>query len=59
MKIILICGMSGTGKTTIVKKIYEQYSDKYNVVCSYTDRQKRITRFYSGDSLGHVRFLLI
>ena len=48
MKIILICGMSGTGKTTIVKKIYEQYSDKYNVVCSYTDRQKR-----SSNEWGH------
>lgn len=49
MKIILICGMSGSGKTTIVKKLYEQHSDKYNVVCSYTDRQKR-----EFDEWGHV-----
>ena len=49
MKNVLICGMSGVGKTAIVKKLYEQYKDKYNVVCSYTDREKE--KKMSGDIL--------
>lgn len=49
MKNVLICGMSGVGKTTIVKNLYEQYKDKYNVVCSYTDREKR-----EKDEWGHT-----
>lgn len=39
MKILLIAGASGSGKSTIAKKLCE--NDKYNLVCSYTDRSKR------------------
>ena len=42
MKIILITGMSGSGKTVIAKKMCEKYKDKYNFVNSYTDRGQRV-----------------
>lgn len=40
MKIILLLGQSGTGKTTISKELSKN-TDKYNFVYSYTDRPKR------------------
>ena len=40
MKIILITGMSGVGKTTIAKKLCKN-NDKYNFIFSYTDRVVR------------------
>lgn len=49
MKIVLICGMSGVGKTTIAQKLCEKYDDKYNFVSSYTDRKKR-----NKDEWGHT-----
>ena len=39
MKILLITGMSGSGKSTIAKKLCE--NNRYNLICSYTDRPKR------------------
>ena len=39
MKILLITGQSGSGKTTIAKKLCE--NDKYHFVNSYTDRELR------------------
>ena len=39
MKIILITGMSGSGKTTIAKELCKD--DRYNFVASYTDRPMR------------------
>lgn len=41
MKIVLISGMSKSGKTAICKNLCERYPDKYHFVQSYTDRQKR------------------
>lgn len=41
MKIVLISGMSGVGKTTICKNLCERYDDKFNFVNSYTDRERR------------------
>ena len=49
MKIILITGMSGAGKTSIAKNLCKRYPDKYNFVQSYTDRQKR-----EKDEWGHT-----
>lgn len=40
MKIVLITGMSGAGKTAICKNLCERY-DKFNFVFSYTDRDMR------------------
>ena len=49
MKIVLITGMSKSGKTSICKNLCERYPDKYNFVQSYTDRQKR-----EKDEWGHT-----
>ena len=49
MKIILMCGMSGSGKTTIAKKLCEKYNERYNFIFSYTDRGKR-----NKDEWGHI-----
>lgn len=49
MKIVLISGMSGVGKTTIAKNLCERYPDKYNFVHSYTDRDMR-----EKDEWGHT-----
>lgn len=47
MKIVLIAGMSGSGKTTIAKELCE--NDKYNFIFSYTDRPVR-----EQDEWGHT-----
>lgn len=39
MKIVLITGMSGSGKTTIAQELCKD--DKYNFIASYTDRPMR------------------
>lgn len=39
MRIILITGMSGSGKTTIAKELCKD--DRYNFIASYTDRPMR------------------
>lgn len=39
MKIVFLTGMSGSGKSTIAKELCK--NDKYNLICSFTDRQKR------------------
>lgn len=44
MKIVLIAGVSGSGKTTICKDLIERYKDKYHYVDSYTDRQRRSSK---------------
>jgi guanylate kinase len=44
MKIVLISGVSGSGKTTICKDLIERYSDKYNFINSYTDRERRTSK---------------
>ena len=41
MKIVLITGMSGVGKTTIAQNLCERYPNKFNFVFSYTDRPLR------------------
>ncbi|MBR3208747.1 MAG: hypothetical protein IKF82_00605 [Bacilli bacterium] len=40
MKILLICGESGVGKSTIAHNL-GQYATKYKLIKSYTDRPKR------------------
>ena len=40
MKIVLISGASGTGKTAICQNLCERY-DKFHFVDSYTDRDMR------------------
>ena len=40
MDIVLLCGVSGVGKSTIAKELCK-ISDKYNLICSYTDRPQR------------------
>lgn len=49
MKIVLISGMSGTGKTSIAKNLCERFPDKYNFIHSYTDRGLR-----ESDEWGHT-----
>ena len=49
MKIVLISGMSGTGKTSIAKNLCERYPDRYNFIHSYTDRGMR-----TQDEWGHT-----
>lgn len=49
MKIVLITGMSGTGKTSIAKNLCERYTNKYNFIQSYTDRGQR-----EKDEWGHT-----
>lgn len=46
-KILLIVGASGSGKTSVVEKLEEQYGLKS--VCSYTTREKR-----NEDEYGHI-----
>ena len=48
MKIILITGMSGSGKTSICKNLCQRFPNKYHFVNSFTDRQKR-----EKDEWGH------
>ena len=45
MKIILLAGQSGSGKTSIGRELAKN-EDKYNFVHSYTDRQMRETNEY-------------
>ena len=47
MKIVLITGMSGSGKTTIAQELCKR--DKYNYIASYTDRPMR-----EKDEWGHI-----
>lgn len=47
MKIILLTGDSGTGKTTVAKELSKDI--KYNVIQSYTDRPMR-----NGQEWGHT-----
>lgn len=47
MKIILITGMSGSGKTTIAKELCQD--DRYHFIDSYTDRPTR-----EEDEFGHT-----
>lgn len=49
VKIILLTGMSGSGKTSIAKNLCERYPDRYNFVHSYTDRGMR-----DKDEWGHT-----
>lgn len=49
MKILLICGDSMTGKTTIMKKLCQTYPYLYHPIMSYTTRPKR-----SEDEYGHI-----
>lgn len=49
MEILLICGESMTGKTTIMKELCRQYPNIYNPIMSYTTRPKR-----SEDEYGHI-----
>ncbi len=49
MKIVLIAGDSGTGKTTLSRILCQQYPDIYNFINSYTDREKRDI-----DEWGHL-----
>lgn len=39
--IILLNGLSGSGKSSIAKKLVELYPDKYNIILSYTTRLQR------------------
>ena len=48
MKIVLIAGDSGTGKTTLSRILCQQYPDIYNFINGYTDREQRDT-----DEWGH------
>ena len=45
MKIILLAGQSGSGKTSVGRELAKN-EDKYNFVHSYTDRQMRETNEY-------------
>lgn len=47
MKVLLLVGDSGVGKTTIAKELCK--NDKYNYIASYTDREKRFDKEW-----GHV-----
>lgn len=49
MKILLLCGDSMTGKTTIMKELYRRYPTLYNPIMSYTTRPKR-----SENEYGHT-----
>ena len=49
MKIVLISGMSGAGKTSIAQNLCERHPEKYNFVQSYTDRKQR-----KKDEWGHT-----
>lgn len=49
MKIVLIAGDSGTGKTTLSRILCQQYPDIYNFINSYTDREMRDI-----DEWGHL-----
>ena len=41
MNVLLLNGTSGVGKTTIAKKLVEMFPSKYNIIRSYTTRQRR------------------
>lgn len=41
MRILLLNGTSGVGKTTIAKKLVEMFPSKYHIIKSYTTRQQR------------------
>lgn len=47
MKVLLLVGDSGVGKTTIAKELCK--NDRYNYIASYTDREKRFD-----DEWGHI-----
>lgn len=49
MKIFLIEGESGVGKTTLVNKLKEKHPGKYNEIVSYTTRSPR-----TPDETGHI-----
>lgn len=41
MKVLLVCGESGTGKSTISQELHNQYPDLFYLIRSYTTRPKR------------------
>ena len=57
MKILLINGTSGVGKTTIAKKLVETFPSKYNIIKSYTTREPR--NQYDDDHIFMKRSSLI
>ena len=54
MKIVLISGMSGVGKTTICKNLIDKYPEKFNYVNSYTDRDKREPKEWGHDFIDSI-----
>lgn len=54
MKIVLISGMSGTGKTTICKNLINKYPEKFNYVNSYTDRDRRESKEWGHDFIDSI-----
>ena len=49
MKVVLLYGKSGSGKTTITEELVRRYPDCFNIIRSYTDRPRR----YVGEE-GHI-----
>lgn len=41
MNVLLINGTSGVGKTTVAQKLVEMFPEKYNIIKSYTTRDRR------------------
>lgn len=60
MKIVLIAGDSGTGKTTLSRILCQQYPDIYNFINSYTDREQRDIDEWGHFFVGpeYMRYLL-
>lgn len=40
-RLLLVCGPSGTGKSTLLRKLFDEYPDKFGFSVSHTTRSPR------------------
>lgn len=59
MKILLVCGESGTGKTTISQELCNQYPNSFYLIRSYTTRPRRDMYEYDHTFVNKIKMKYI